>query len=330
MPPPGSFNYPAEAAVATVKADLAELKAGARTEEIEAARASLALAEAQRDGAKAAWSHALAQVRNPQDIDTQIIEARTTATLAAQAVEKAQSDLQIAEFTYDRREMTAKQSHGWELRSAQQALASAQASQKAAQAALDHLEAIRERPLGYIALAHAAEGEYRVAEEGVAVAQAKLDDLLDGPTAEEIAVAEAAVRQAEAEAAIIRVQVEKCTLTSPIDGIVLEQAFQMGEIVAPAATILTLADLNELTLEVYVPENRVGQVQLGQEVTITVDSFPGKSFQGTVTRIGDSPEYTPRNVATAEERLNTFYVVEIHLPNPDGTLKSGMPADAAF
>ncbi|MDY0020779.1 MAG: biotin/lipoyl-binding protein, partial [Anaerolineae bacterium] len=228
--------YPAEAAVATAKADLAELKAGARPEEIEAARAALALAEAQRDGAKAAWNHALAQVRNPQELDTQIIQARTTAALAAQGVEKAQSDLQIAEFTYDRKEMTQKQFEGWELRSAQQALASAQADQKAAQAALDHLLAIRERPLGYIALAHAAEGEYRVAEEGVAVAQAQLDDLLDGATPEEIAVADAAVRQAEAEAAIIRVQVEKCTLTSPIDGVVLERAFQIGEIVAPAAT----------------------------------------------------------------------------------------------
>jgi multidrug resistance efflux pump len=101
--------YPAEAAVATAKADLAELKAGARPEEIEAARAALALAEAQRDGAKAAWNHALAQVRNPQDLDAQIIEARTKAALAAQGVEQAQAQLQIAEFTYDRKEMTQKQ-----------------------------------------------------------------------------------------------------------------------------------------------------------------------------------------------------------------------------
>jgi HlyD family secretion protein len=85
-----------------------------------------------------------------------------------------------------------------------------------------------------------------------------------------------------------------------------------------------------VTLEVYVPENRVGQVQLGQEAAVTVDSFPEETFAGRVARIGDEPEFTPRNVATAEERLNTFYVVEVRLPNPDRLLKPGMPADAVL
>jgi len=53
-------------------------------------------------------------------------------------------------------------------------------------------------------------------------------------------------------------------------------------------------------------------------------------FEGQVSHIGSEPEFTPRNVATAEERLNTFYAVEIQLANPDGLLKPGMPADATF
>jgi HlyD family secretion protein len=69
---------------------------------------------------------------------------------------------------------------------------------------------------------------------------------------------------------------------------------------------------------------------LGQPAQVTVDSFPGKTFAGQVTRIGDEPEFTPRNVATKEERLNTFYAVEVRLSNPEGLLKPGMPADAAF
>ena len=69
---------------------------------------------------------------------------------------------------------------------------------------------------------------------------------------------------------------------------------------------------------------------LGAAVQVTVDSFPGRAFEGRVARIGDQPEFTPRNVTTAEERLNTFYAVEIVLPNPDRLLKPGMPADAAF
>jgi len=129
---------------------------------------------------------------------------------------------------------------------------------------------------------------------------------------------------------VLRVQVDDCTLASPIDGVVLNQAVRIGELAAPAAPILTLADLGEVTLEVYVPENRVGHVYLGQSVQVSVDSFPGKVFEGQVSRIGSEPEFTPRNVATAEERLNTFYAVEIELSNPEGLLKPGMPADAVF
>jgi HlyD family secretion protein len=105
---------------------------------------------------------------------------------------------------------------------------------------------------------------------------------------------------------------------------------RVGEVAAPAATILAVADLSEVTLTVYVPQNRIGQVRLGQTVQVTVDSFPGRTFAGQVTRIGDEPEFTPRNVATQEERQNTFFAVKARLPNPEGFLKPGMPADATF
>ena len=78
------------------------------------------------------------------------------------------------------------------------------------------------------------------------------------------------------------------------------------------------------------PETRVGQVTLGQMVRVTVDSFPGRAFEGTVVHIADSAEFTPRNVATKEERVNLVFGVEIDLENEDGALKPGMPADAQF
>jgi HlyD family secretion protein len=189
---------------------------------------------------------------------------------------------------------------------------------------------IRQEPLHLIAQANAAEGRYDIAQAGVSVALARLDDLLAGPTAEEIDVAEAAVRRAQAEAEVLRVQVDQCTLISPLDGVVLHRVSRGGELAAPAATILTVADLSTVTLVVYVPENRVGEVALGQAVSVSVDSFPGRDFPGTVTHIGDQPEFTPRNVTTVEERLNTFYAVELTLPNPEWLLKPGMPADAQF
>ena len=111
---------------------------------------------------------------------------------------------------------------------------------------------------------------------------------------------------------------------------VVDQILGIGELAAPAVPILKLADLSHVQLNVYVPENRIGWVALGQEVSVTVDGLPNRVFKGLVTRIGEEPEFTPRDVTTVEERQNTFYAVEIDLPNPEGLLKPGMPADASF
>jgi len=323
---------PAEAAVVAAQADLNLLEAGAHPAEIAAARANVALAKVQRDGAYRAWQNALAVVENPQELNAQIVEARTQVALAAQGAELARAQLSNQEMLHGiaPEDGVEGQMADYQLLAAREALAGAEADEQTAQTLLNQLLWIRSNPLGYIAQANAAEGQYLVAAEAVTVAQAKLDDLLAGPTPEEVAVARAKVRQAEAEANVLRKKIERSTLSSPSDGVVVAQAANIGELVAPAATILTLADLNEVTLYVYVPEGQIGHVYLGQAVKVTVDSYPGRVFDGEVARIGDRPEFTPRNVATAEERLNTFYAVEIRLDNADGALKSGMPADAQF
>jgi HlyD family secretion protein len=322
----------AEAAVAAAQADLAAAEAGPRPAEIAAARAALTLAEAQRDGALTAWQSAVDALENPQALEARIVEARTQVELAAQNVELAEAKLAREQLLRDQKpaDSTERRVADLQVQAAEEGLAAAQADEKAARTLLNWLQLIRSEPLSLVAQAHAAEGQYRVAEADVAVVQARLDDLLAGPTPEEIAVAGAAVRLAQAQADVLRAQRAKFTLTSPVDGVVLDQALRQGEVAAPATTILTVADLRRVTLIVYVPENQIGRVRLGQAVQAAVDSFPGRSFAGQVTRIGDEPEFTPRNVATKEERLNTFYAVEVSLPNSDGALKPGMPADAVF
>ena len=322
----------AEAAVATARADLVVVEAGPRVEEIAAAQAALALAEAQRGGALAAWENAKEASENPQELDAQISDARTRVAMAAQSVELAEAELARERLVRDQKPEGSLERDlaDLQVQAVEESLAAAVADEKTAQTMLNWLWLIRSEPLSLIAQANAAEGQYRAAEAGVAVAQAWLDDLLAGPTPEEIAVAESAVCQAQAMADVLRVQQAKSMLTSPVNGVVLDQALRAGEVAAPATTILTLADLSEVMLIVYVPENRIGQVRLGQAVQVTVDSFPGQAFTGQVRHIGDEPEFTPRNVATKEERLNTFYAVEVRLPNAEGLLKPGMPADATF
>jgi len=321
-----------EAAVVTAKANLDLTRAGPHPEAIAAARAELSVTEAKRDGALSAWETTQKMLASPQELDAQIIDARTQVNLAAQGVELAMAQVARQKTIRDQSKWGSDQYRVAELQvqAAEEALAAARADEKTAQTLLDQLLGIRQEPLAFTAQANMAEGQYRVAVAAVAVAQAELDDLLAGPTREEIAVAEATVRHALAEANVLGVQIDKCTSVSPMDGVVLYQSLRAGELAAPAVTILALADTSEVTLEVYVPENRIGQVKLGQSAEVTVDSFPGRTFEGRVVRIADEPEFTPRNTATAEERLNTFYAVEILLPNPEGLLKPGVPADATI
>jgi HlyD family secretion protein len=119
-------------------------------------------------------------------------------------------------------------------------------------------------------------------------------------------------------------------ITSPIDGVVLQRLIEPGEIAPPGSTLIVVADLDALTLTVYVPEDRYGQISLGQTYPVTVDSFPGETFSGRVVRISDKAEFTPRNVQTVEGRKTTVYAVKLSLAPSGGRLKIGMPADVNF
>ena len=119
-------------------------------------------------------------------------------------------------------------------------------------------------------------------------------------------------------------------IRSPIDGMVIDCTVHQGEVAAQGATIVTVADLKQVKLTVYVPETQIGYVNLGQAVRVSVDSFANQSFEGTVTHIADEAQFTPRNVATQEERVNLVFAVELSLPNEEDALKPGMPADAVF
>ena len=169
-----------------------------------------------------------------------------------------------------------------------------------------------------------------MAMSAVQVRQAELDDLQAGATAEETAAAEANVALAQAQLRLAQMQMEHLTIRAPLNGTVLECMIHVGETVMPGVTLLRIADLSTVYLVVYVPENRLGEVHLGQKVSVTVDSFPQRPFEGQVMHIADQAQYTPRNVATKEEQVNTVYAVKIRLSNAERLLKPGMAADAVF
>ena len=119
-------------------------------------------------------------------------------------------------------------------------------------------------------------------------------------------------------------------IVSPINGVVLERLVEPGELAIPNATLITVCNLDELTLTVYVPEDRYGMITLGESVPVTADSFPGQEFNGTVSYIADQAEFTPRNVQTTDSRKSTVYAIKLDLDPSGGLLKPGMPADVHF
>ncbi len=108
------------------------------------------------------------------------------------------------------------------------------------------------------------------------------------------------------------------------------RSIQPGEVIGPGTPAMTIGILDELTVTVYLPENRYGQISLGDQARVNVDSYPDESFPAEVSAIADEAEFTPRNVQTSEERQTTVYAVELRISEPDGRLKPGMPADVAF
>ncbi|HOP02418.1 MAG TPA: efflux RND transporter periplasmic adaptor subunit [Flexilinea sp.] len=145
-----------------------------------------------------------------------------------------------------------------------------------------------------------------------------------------VSQAEAGLKQAQAALSVIDVQLEKTIVKAPVDGIILARNIEVGETIAPNAVVLTVGQLENVNLTVYIPETEYGKVKLNEKVSIQVDSFPDETFTGAVVYISDQAEFTPRNVQTMEGRRTTVYAVKIDVPNPDLKLKPGMPADVTF
>jgi HlyD family secretion protein len=142
--------------------------------------------------------------------------------------------------------------------------------------------------------------------------------------------AQAAKEQVQEELDLLDVQIQKLSVVSPVDGVVLTRTANLGEIVQVGAPVFIVGKLSELEITVFLPEYRYGEVNLGQTAAVSVDSFPNQAFTATVVSIADQAEYTPRNVQTVEGRRNTVFAIKLSIQNPDGKLKPGMPADVQF
>ncbi|MGQ9600917.1 MAG: HlyD family secretion protein [Anaerolineae bacterium] len=301
----------AEAALSMAQAQLAQIKAGARPEEIASAEGAVAGAQAQLAIAQANLAAAQAELARlqagprPEEI-----------TIAEIGVARAQTAKDMAERIY---ELVANRpgaevseaafnaklaAHDLDLAKAQLALLKAGAT--AQELALAQAEV------------QAAEAQVQSAQATVSQAQAHLDLLKAGASEQDVAVAEAQVAQAQAALDAAKAALNKATLVAPFAGTVGAVYVREGEMVTPGQPLVTLGDLSTLWVETTdLDEAQVTRVTVGQAVTVTFDAIPERAFTGHVTRI--SPMAAPGGGGVN-------YTVVIELDEIDPQIRWGMTA----
>jgi len=159
-------------------------------------------------------------------------------------------------------------------------------------------------------------------------AQQRYNEAVEGSRKEDIAIARANLKQADADLGLSQVNLDYTTLRAPSAGVITVREAELGEVVIPGTPVVTLADLNHIWLRAYIAETDLGRIRWGQEATITTDTYPGKQYRGRISFISSSAEFTPKSVQTYKERITLVYRIKIDIDNPNYELKPGMPADA--
>ncbi|MFC2135925.1 HlyD family secretion protein [Bacteroidota bacterium] len=168
-----------------------------------------------------------------------------------------------------------------------------------------------------------AQAQYNAAKENFA----KIKNIA---RPEELVQARAKLEQSEAAVELIQKSINDCYVTAPMAGHIVKNFVEVGESVSPLSSLFKISDLSTVELRVYVSEENLGMVKLGQRAEISTDSYRDKSYEGKVVYISPEAEFTPKNIQTKDERTKLVFAVKIEIPNENFELKAGMPADAVI
>jgi HlyD family secretion protein len=172
----------------------------------------------------------------------------------------------------------------------------------------------------------AQEGQVERARAAVKMAEANALEMKRRE--QELSTRRAESARSTASVALIDSQLADTIVASPVDGVVLVKAADVGEVLAPGTTVVTVGDIDHPWLRGYVNETDLGKIKLGAKAKVTTDSYPGKVYQGRVTFISSEAEFTPKQIQTEQERVKLVYRIKIEMDNPRRELKENMPADA--
>lgn len=228
----------------------------------------------------------------------------------------------IAEL--DRREIAAA------VEGARAAVAAAEAGLVAARRRVGALEAQAE-------LARTEEARYRrlferdaAPRQAVDRAEAQRESLDNELRAARAAQALAAhqVDAARAQRDAAQVRLDETTIESPAAGVVTAEIAREGEMAAPGLPVVQILTTDDMKLRAFLPLEEAGRVQPRMEARVYVGADPGRFFDGTVERVASEAEFTPKDVHMPDERATLVFAVDIRIPNANGVLRDGFPADA--
>jgi HlyD family secretion protein len=155
--------------------------------------------------------------------------------------------------------------------------------------------------------------------------------VMEGPRAERLEAQRARVAQAQAALDRADAALEYGLVMALGPGVVAIRHREPGESVGTGLPVVTVRDMDDRWVRIYVGGDRIGQVRIGQRAEIYSDSYPDRVFEGEVYFIGSEAEFTPRNVQTTEERIRLVYPVKVRVRgDAEEALKPGTPADVTL
>jgi HlyD family secretion protein len=286
-----------EARLASAQADFDRVRNGPRIEEKDSARAALASADARYRKLKNGFR------------SEEIEQAKADATAAGAEWTSAQKDWARA------RQMVLTKS-------------ASRAEYDTMLGSSDKLKGRLEAARAKLKLYEAGNRPEEIAEAAAEVDRLRANLMLleHGSRSEDIAAAQAKVAELQARVDELKVNVAEAVVRAPESAVVEVLSVRPGDVVAGNQPVVRVLRADDLWVKVYVAETDLGKLRLRQRVTVTVDSYPGRQFEGEVYLINSISEFTPRNIQSADERRHQVFGVKVRVADPQGVFKSGMAA----
>jgi len=291
---------------------------------------------------------------------SQILQQESTVDMRRDVVEsvinQSNSQTEAARMTVER---TRNGTRPEDIRVAEALTVQAEADLERRKSDFQRISGLKEKGVASQQEFDAAQSAYRMAETVVAAARERQALAKEGSRREDLAEAEAQLKAAQAGTAVAeagrksvkierlavetlrahqreleaqldaaRTQLTYTEIHAPLDGVVLTKNIESGEVVSPGTPVVSIANINALWMNIYIPESQTGLIKLGQAVRVHVDSFPNETFNGKISFVSSESEFTPKTIQTPEERIKLVYRAKVTLENTGQRLKPGMPADA--